>query len=249
MSSDSSPLASSAWGLARNFAVDTILYPFEVIKIHQQKPGNQEKSHHTAVRLFKENGYSGFYDGFRQEVGKTFLKAFSWPLVIGMPSLLERWSLGPLTQQAVTGLLIGTASTVVSTPLEQRRIGSIAKENKAYSIFQGIVPHWAKLTTSWMVFLVAQKDLRSRYLAHTGQEKLTVRQLAAVGTGVALFVSIAAAPFDVASTRKMGHNQKMVFLKEAPSTLLRGLPLSAFIRVVNSVASVILIDWLNRKKL
>ncbi len=249
MSSDSNPLSSSVLGLARNLFVDTFLYPFEVVKIHQQKLGNQERGHDIAWRLFKKNGCGVFYHGFGQEISKTCLKALSWPIVVGMPSFLERWDLGPLTQQAVTGLTIGTASAVVSIPLEQRRIVSIAKENKTYSIFQGFAPHWAKLTVAWVVFLTAQKDLRSRYLAYAGQEKLTVGQLAAVGTGAALLVSLTSAPFDLASTRKMGHNVKLTFFNEAPRTLLRGLPLSAFIRVVNSVASVILIDCLNREKL
>ncbi len=249
MSSDGSLLASSVLGLARNLFVDTFMYPFEVVKIHQQKPGNQEKSHHIAWRLFNQSGCGVFYHGFRQEVYKTCLKAFSWPIIMELPRILELWNLGPLTQQAVTGITIGTASAAVSTPLEQRRIVSIAKENKSYSIYQGFGFHWAKLTVAWTVFLVAQKDLRSRYLAHTRQEKLTVLQLSTVGAVVALLVSIASAPFDVASTRKMGHNVTLVFFREVPRTWLRGLPLSAFIRVVNSVASVILIDRLNRQRL
>ena len=248
MSLDSSFWTISFWELTRSFVVDTCMYPLEVIKVHQQKPGSHEKSHHIAWRLFNQNGYGVFYHGFRQEAGKILLKTFAWPIVVEMPRFLERWVVDPLMQQALTGVTIGTASAVISAPLESKRIDSIVKEKKSFSKYQGFVTHWKKLTAGWTVFLVAQKYLRSTYLTYTGQEKLTAVQLGAVGTSVALLVSLTSAPFDVANTQKMGHNVRLTLTKEAPRLLFRGFPLSAFIRVASSIASVVLIDYLNRKK-
>ncbi|MBS0615812.1 MAG: hypothetical protein JSR58_04590 [Verrucomicrobia bacterium] len=245
MSSDSQYLTTPVWGLARNLTVDFFMYPFEVMKLHQQRPGSTEKSYQIAQQLFKTDGFPVFYRGFKQEIGKTCLKAFAWPMVIEIPRFLNRFDISPLMQQAMTGFTVGFVSAIVSTPLESRRIGAVAA-NTSYSLYKGFFTHLAKLSTAWMVFLVAQQQLRHRCLLYNQQEKLSTLQLAGIGTSVALLVSLATAPFDVANTRKMGHNEST--FKLPPRLWFRGMPLSAFVRVTNSIASVFFLDWINRTK-
>ena len=93
--------------------------------------------------------------------------------------------------------------------------------------------------------MVAQKSLRNRYLEKL-EQKLSLYQLAGIGTQVAVIVSVVSAPFDVANTLKQVQN-----LKSSPlcsrnfwNKLYCGWPINTLALIIHNVASVIVIDKL-----
>lgn len=111
--------------------------------------------------------------------------------------------------------------------------------------WRGSITLFGKLSVSWSTFLTSQQYLRDRY-RKTQETPLDFSQLIQVGIGVAFFVSIASAPFDVANTKKQAQNLSIgdLFSTATWKTLYRGWPLSALGLVIHNIASMIVIEKL-----
>lgn len=243
---------SSALGIVRGITVHTLIYPLGVIKAHQQTKFNQEKSYQVAKNLLQSEGLNAFYRGLLPQLIKTSQKQlWCWPMITGIPILLEPYGLNPLLVQAMTGVGIATTDAVIGTPFEKAKMGSILKNRKFVlnSIFKngwhGFSTYWMKLSVEWSTFLVAQKYFRRRY-----DKKLTLPQLIDVGVRTALVVSVISAPFDRANTIKQSNNLNIshLFSGNFFRNFYRGSPLNALSLVIHNIASVTLIDFLDRSR-
>lgn len=151
----------------------------------------------------------------------------------GMPLVLHPLQLGSLTDQALTGFSIATVDAMILTPLERMKILSARKgDNFRAFEWRGFTAYWTKLSVNWVAFLVAQKYLRDR---NTTDKPLTLPQLMKIGVQVAVIVSIASAPFDVANTRKQINATHKI-------SEYRGWPLSALSLVIHNIATVVVLD-------
>jgi hypothetical protein len=221
---------SSLWGFARGIVVQTFIYPLEVIKIRQQCDSTSIRMAFTALR---QEGIGAFYKGLAPQLLKTGQKQiWCWPMITGMPAVLQRYRIENLWQQAITGLTIATIDAAISTPLERAKILSAFRGTNTYQVrWQGFATHWSKLSVNWVAFLTAQKYLRDR----PSRPPLII-----IGIQVALIASLVSAPFDLANTLKQAKN-----VIPSLSKLYRGWPLYALSLVIQSIASVTLIDKLD----
>ena len=119
---------SSLLGVGRGILVHSLIYPLEVVKIRQQCSQDESKSIRIALKILQQEGVGAFYKGLAPQLLKTSIKqVWCWPMMTGMPSVLKRYQLENLGQQAFTGLSIATIDAVISTPLERAKIVSAFK--------------------------------------------------------------------------------------------------------------------------
>ncbi len=249
-------IRSSFCGVARGISVHTLIYPLEVVKIRQQCSQNSEKSVQIALALFQREGMGAFYKGLLPQLLKTSLKQiWCWPMITGVPDFLQRYRLGDIQRQILTGFSIATIDATITTPLERAKILSASTGKVAYSLssaykdgWRGYTTHWAKLSVNWVAFLTAQKYLRDRSRTQS-EHPLSLPQLAKIGTQVALIVSLMSAPFDIANTLKQAQNlnPSYIFSRNRVFKLYRGWPLNALSLIIHNVASVIVINKLDRR--
>jgi len=257
MSSADNLIKSSAWGIGRGVFVHSFIYPLSVVRIHQQGLQNPKNSLHVARVLYQQGGVGTFYQGLPPQLLQTSLKqAWVWPMIVGVPDVLERYHVKDRHQQmAATGLSIATIDAAVTTPLERAKIlsawsgtGKLSLSSIYKDGWRGFTTHWAKLSVNWVSALVAQKTLRDR--ARTSENPtLSLPQLIKIGVQTGLFVSAVGAPFDVANTLKHTRDQRLshTILGAGLRTWYRGWPMHALSLVIHNVASVILIDKLGSR--
>lgn len=246
---------SSLWGIGRGICVHSLIYPLEVIKIRQQCSQGTSKSYQIAVALFRQEGISAFYQGLAPQLVKTSIKqVWCWPMITGMPSVLQRYPIENLTQQAITGLSIATVDAAISTPLERAKILSAFRGTSKFCFhnayrdgWRGWGAHWSKLSVNWVAFLTAQKYLRDRS-SGSSKDPLSFPELTKIGVEVALIVSLVSAPFDIANTLKQAQNLTPLHLlsRNRIFQLYRGWPLNVFSLVIHNIASVTLIEKLGK---
>lgn len=244
---------SSLLGVGRGIFVHSLIYPLEVVKIRQQCSQEKSKSVQIALALLRQEGMGAFYKGLAPQLLKTSIKqVWCWPMITGIPSVLKRYQLGNLGQQALTGLSIATIDAVISTPLERARIVSAFKGTSKFCFknaykdgWRGFATHWSKLSVNWVAFLTAQKYLRDQSSGSSNQP-LSLPQLTKIGVEVALIVSLVSAPFDFANTLKQAQNltPSHLFSRHGVFKLYRGWPLNALSLIIHNIASVTLIEKL-----
>jgi len=244
---------SSLWGMGRGIFVHSLIYPLEVVKIRQQCSQSESKSIQIALTLLRQEGIGAFYKGLTPQLLKTSTKqVWCWPMITGMPPILQRYQIEGLSQQAVTGLSIATVDAVISTPLERAKILSAFRGTSKFCFqnayrdgWRGFATHWSKLSVNWATFLTAQKYLRDQS-SGSSHQSLSFPQLIKIGVEVAWIVSLVSAPFDLANTLKQAQNLTLspVFARQGFFKLYRGWPLNALSLVIHNIASVTLIDKL-----
>ncbi len=200
-------IRSSSLGFVRGVGVYGALYPLEVIKTLQQAEATALLSHQAAARIFQERGMRGFYAGFSSKLMETGVKQLvTWPILIElMPPLLAPHQLHPLVEQGVTGVAVASVNALLSAPFNKKMITSIVHDQRAFSFSQawsGLRTHWVNQSASWVAFLVSQKFLRDQYQQRVGRKKLTLKELAGIGSTAALFVSVVTSATDRANTLK-----------------------------------------------
>lgn len=248
--------SSSLLGVARSLSVHTLIYPFEVIKLVQQQPGNDEKIHEVTARIFRSDGFSAFYRGFNAQLAKSCLKQiWSWPMIVNMPGFWSRCGASDTAQMALTGLSISFVDSV-TTPLERAKIlSAIGKRDMLLwrdiykAGWRGIGAHVSHSSVSWVTFLVAQKHFRDKERGADTKD-LSFLSLVETGVKVAFVVSVVKAPFDVINTMKQSSADVVLakfFSEKAVQKLYRGWPLSAASLVIQNIASVTLIEALRKR--
>lgn len=244
---------SSLWGVARGISVHTLIHPLDVIKIRQQCSQKESKSFRIALALHHKEGIGVFYKGLAPQLLKTSIKQiWCWPIITGMPPVLQKYQIANLEQQMITGLSIATIEAIISTPLERAKIVSAFRGtskfclNKPYKEgWRGFTTHWSKLSVNWVAFLAAQKYLRDQSSSLSG-EPLSLPELTKIGVQVAFIVSLVSAPFDIANTLKQAQNLTPSHLlsRQEILKLYRGWPLNTLSLIIHNIASVILIEKL-----
>ncbi len=244
---------SSLWGIGRGISVHSLIYPLEVIKIRQQCSQGETKSTQIALTLLRQEGIGAFYKGLFPQLLKTSIKqVWCWPMITGMPSILQNYQIDTLTQQALTGLSIATIDAAISTPLERAKIISAFRGTNKFCFknvysegWRGFATHWSKLSVNWVTFLTAQKYFRDQS-SRMSKQSLSFPELTKIGIEVALIVSLVSAPFDIANTLKQAQNLTPSHLlsRQGIFKLYRGWPLNALSLVIHNIASVTLIDRL-----
>lgn len=247
---------SSLWGMARGITVHSLIYPLEVLRIRQQCSEGKLNIIRIGTALLKEEGIGAFYKGLTPQLLKTSIKqVWCWPMITGLPSILERYQIGNLGQQAITGLSIATIDAAISTPLERAKILSAFRGTHKFCLqnayrdgWRGFTTHWSKLSVNWMTFLTAQQYLRDQSFS-SSKERLSFPQLMKIGVEVALIVSLVSAPFDIANTLKQAQNVNPSHLltRNGVFKLYRGWPLYALSLAVHNIASVTLIEKLGNR--
>ncbi|MEM1283160.1 MAG: MC/SLC25 family protein [Chlamydiota bacterium] len=252
---ESDVLRSSMWGVLRGIAVDTLIYPLDVVRIQQQCTNDSKKCWMIAKKLFQDKGYSTFYRGISPQLLRTGMKqVWCWPMITGMPPLLNSYCLNGIQQQIITGVSIATVDAIVTTPLEKLKIFSILTRKIPFSFvdvyqkgWQGFSAYWAKRSINMVTFLIAQHYFRE--CNRKQNEELEPLLLIKTGTQVALAVSLVGAPFDMVNTIKQAHNVNFthLFSRHGLAHLYRGAPLFATSLIIHNIASVLVIEKLTRK--
>lgn len=247
---------SSACGVLRGGVVNLIVSPLDVIKTTQQSLVNSEANYKIAIKLFKEGGFSAFYRGLYPQMIKTgFKQLWSWPIITALPKYLERHRFSTTSQQAITGLTIATVDVTLTTPLERARVNSIVNETRItlkslyLSGFKGFWPFWMKQTVSWTVFLLAQKLFRDQAHEKSHHENLSFFELLTISTKVSLVASFVTAPFDLANTLKQTQNLHFSNFASTQSLvkMLRCWPLTAATLMIHNLASIALLEMIDKK--
>jgi hypothetical protein len=250
----SNVLRSSLWGVARGVAVHTVIYPLDALKIRAQSSLSSESSFRIASLMWKEGGIKIFYQGLSAQLLKTTIKQiWVWPMILEFPSLLEKMTCSEMEKQMITGTSIAAIDALISTPLERAKIQSALGGKRVFSLknsyqngWRGFSTHFTKLLVNWVTFLVAQKILRDR--AREKFPQLSLIDLTKIGIQVALIVSIASAPFDMANTLKQGKNlsfRTLVSMHGIRKTY-RGWPINALMLTIHNIASVVMIEQMRR---
>ncbi len=249
-------IESSAWGALRGVAVETMIYPLEVVKIHQQCSQVSQTSLQIARQIFAQGGPSAFYKGLLPQLAKTGIKqAWCWPMICNVPDSLHPLGLGKTTEQIITGILIGAVDGCITTPLEKAKILSALRGNEPFSFahvynngWQGLSEYFAKRSINMATFLSAQQYFRERYRKQHCE--LSFSHLVQIGAQVAVVVSLVSAPFDMLNTLRQAQNLSLASLvaQNRIFTLYRGSPLNALALVIHNVASVIVIEELSKNK-
>lgn len=250
-------IESSAFGVVRGLFVQTLIFPFEVLKIRVQGSQDSEKSIKIAQRVFQQEGWKAFYTGLYPQLVKTSLKQiWCWPMMTTIPGVCHRYGIeGIYAQQVVTGLAIAAVDAAATTPLEKVKISSAFNGRVIYSLWgaykegwHGFTAHWAKRSINWVTFLTSQKYLRDRARAQS-EQPITIPQVLKIGTQVALIVSLVSAPLDFVNTRVQTQKFKFSHLVSRDGFLMvcRGWHLNAVCLIIQSVASVFLFELLDRR--
>jgi hypothetical protein len=200
-------IRSSSLGFMRGIGVYGALYPLEVIKTLQQAEEISLRADQAAARIFQERGIRGFYAGFTSKLMETGVKQLvTWPILIElMPPLLAPHKLHPLVEQGITGVAVASVNALLSAPFNKKMITSIVQDKRVFSFSQawsGLATHWMNQSVSWVAFLVSQKFLRDQYQQRVDRKKLTLGELAGIGSTVAIFVSVVTSATDRANTLK-----------------------------------------------
>lgn len=217
----------SGWGFLYGLAIQTLLYPIEVVKLRQQDPFCNKRCDQVAQEIFREGRLKGFYSGLSSKLVETGHKHFwRWPLIMQLPPLLEGYAYNENQQQALTGLTIGMIDAFFSTPWDTLKLAAIYKLQKKIS-WHGFPTFLAKRIVEWTSFLVAQNHFSKRQQREKKTLNLTQSFILALQTTAC--VSFAKAPFDVANTlRKTGKSLPLKNISpwELLRRMYRGTPLS-----------------------
>lgn len=245
---------SCFWGVSRGLFVQCLVYPLDVVKIRQQCCPNSQWCGRVAFDLLRKEGAGAFYKGLSSQLLRTSIKqAWCWPAITQTPRIFQYNGFGALQSQALTGIFIATIDAVITTPLERNKILAASKGRQVLSLkdfckegWKGFSVHWLKLSVTWAAFLTAQKYFRNKSV--TEENTLSYRELSKIGVQVAIIVSLISAPFDIANTLKQTQNLdlKNLLSKKKVSFLYRGWPIHAFSLVIHNIASVMIIDKLDR---
>lgn len=245
-------IQTSLWGVGRGLAVRIMIYPLDVVRTYQQSKhlGN---SFQVFADLYREGGLSIFFSGLSPQLVRTSLKqAWVWPMFTYAPSFIPVSH--PLGQQAITGLMIAVVDATITTPLEKAKIGLMISGKKGFSLstlwkdgWNGYVTHLAKLSVSWSTFLVGQKFFRDRNTVPG--KRASVAQLCDIALKTTLLVSVISAPLDMANTQKFANqvNFSTFIANHKFRTLFRGSPLNFASLLIQNLASIALIDQLDRR--
>ncbi|MCB1114152.1 MAG: MC/SLC25 family protein [Chlamydiia bacterium] len=246
-------MKSSFLGIARGVFVDTLIYPFDVIKIRQQNLPGSGSCIKIAMEIFRQEGFKAFYAGLTPQLYKNGLRhTWWWPVMTQMPKELKPHIQSPFLGQALTGFFIGTLDAMLSAPFERGKVLSAAAGESKFSLstalesgWQGVSVSWAKRSVSMMTFLCTQEHLREAY--RRDKKPLNPATLTYIGTQVAFIVSIVSAPFDFANTKRLSQEVKPADLLSVKSfsQFFRGWPIHLLSLVVHNVASVVLLEKLN----
>ncbi len=249
-------LVSSACGVGRNVVLQPFIYPLKTVKVRLQCAQHPKTIIQVIRELMQEGGGRSFYRGFNAQIWQSSAQQlWRWPVMIGVPKLLERYDIKGTYGQILTALTLSTAEATATTPLERYKISAVNGKRKSVSIkdaykegWRGFTAHWINLSVNWVAFLTVQDCLRARAHAQSDQP-LSFRQRAEVGLKTALIVAAIGTPSDVINSLVQGENHSLTYLFSTKkfSHLLRGCHIHAFSLGINSLTSVIVLDWLNTK--
>ena len=245
MNDISNYLLATSLGILRGVVVTTLIHPLHVIKTRQQTSSSSLWAHRIAQKILKEEGRGALYLGLNEHLAQNFIQQiWRWPLMMGMPTLIEK-RMGinsSFLQQSLTGIAIASTDALFTQFLESEKILKMtkkAKENDLAHFWRAMGVNWGRLSFTWTIFLYSQQTYRDAYRKRCNRDQLSVLELALIGTGVALTVGISGAALD--------HINSSVQSRSSISwrALMRGGPLYTTILVVHNAASVTLIDKLS----
>ncbi|CDZ80217.1 Mitochondrial carrier protein [Candidatus Rubidus massiliensis] len=242
-----------AYGALRGICVNTLLHPLETIRTRQFLSKKSLNIYKASAEIFLENGLKGFYKGYTPSLKRLLWKQiWVWPIITNLPIYLsQKTKLNPYRSLLITGLCLASLDSLLKG-YEEARIQAISKSptmtiEKKFSY--GLGTHWSKLSINWCSFLMSQKYFKEKQLQANVDNTLSMPQLLLIGLKVGAFTSFISAPFEVANAWKLGLRKQLPLslsyacLKQ----LCNGLPLSTTKLVIHNIASVILLDFLNKK--
>lgn len=237
---------NSIYGTFRGIAVHILTNPLNVVRKLQQS-STQGSSYQISATLYKDGGVRAFFTGLSTQLIRTSLKqVWVWPVMIQAPAMVPIDN--PIAKQAAIGFVIAGVDATITTPLERANVLLITKKKWRWKdAYKGYWTNFLKLSICWASFLAGQKFFRDRNIQPG--EKANAYQLLNIGLKTTLFISVISAPFDVANTQKIANNVNFITLirQNKMRTLFRGYPLHFLALLVQSVASIALIDQLEKR--
>lgn len=253
-SSINNNIENSFFGLGRAFFVGIFNHPLEVIKTRQQIQEKASWAHQVAIEIFKQEGPKGFFRGFSSQFAKIALKQmWCWPLIIGIPNSLEKRGVDSPLREIGAGVTISTLDTALTTPFENGKLSKLLKidnNGKKFSHlyaggWSGIRYNWTKLTVVWCTFLTAQKLIRENEKKRIDSTILPLKNLIIAGIETAFVVCVVSAPFDHINSHRLNKNMTIQnVMQKMLASPFRGAPLNLLMLTTHTVASIILIEFL-----
>jgi len=255
VSTGSSFLNILGMGAVRSAAVNTLTYPIEVVKTNQQVNFSL-KSYEAALRLFKSDGFKAFFRGFPAHFSKGMIRqTVWWPAIAYIPPKLSKYDLSSTEQSVILGTSVATADAVINSPLEKWRV--LASVGKGSSIntrsiikegWSGFFPYWRRQSVTWSLFFIGQHHFNKPYKNGNENKRLTTFQVLSTSVKLSVIANLIINPFDTLNTIKQsgsGNNyQKSNFKLSFKNVrvLYRGLPLNFLSMMIQTSATVFLID-------
>lgn len=216
----------SGYGFLYSLAIQTVIYPFEVVKLLQQDPLCNKKCYSIAEEIFRREGCRGFYRGLPSKLVETGHKPlWRWPLMMQLPLFLGRRGYNENQQQALTGISIGVIDALFSTPWDALKLASIYRLQKKFS-WHGFSTNIAKRTVEWTTFLVALNHFSNQQQKE--KKELNWMQASIVALQTTACVILTRTPFEVANTLKQTGKSlpsKNISRSEQVFHLYRGAPI------------------------
>ena len=229
----------------------TCAYPLEVIKTRQQQVGGSMPT--AAKALYKENGFSSFYKGFRPQLVRTLINGvWVWPAMkYSLQALKERTTLPAVVQQTLTGSGVAAVTILITNPLEKAKIQAITASGPQppFSFKKFFQQGWQGARTSWMnvsvnysAFLISQKHFQKPH----ADVPPTWRDYLTRGIKVAAVITAASTATDVATTHSMssGRTIRQLVAEHPPTVFLRGSAASFISRIMRNTLSAWVIEKL-----
>lgn len=218
---------ASLAGAGRGFLGLVIEHPLDTIKTRRQADPMNSTAKITKM-IYQEGGIRGFYSGALPNgirlIGK---QTYRWPMMVALP-LFFREALPPSIQKEYpssvkisTGLTIASFETFLICPLERLKVHFMTSEQKGKKIRRFFADHtgnlsqelgrglnavYAKQTTIWVTFLVADEKFKNWERKRIRSEELPLFSLLKVSCFVGSTMTAVNMPFDVVKTNLQKQN-------------------------------------------
>lgn len=240
-------LEALGWGVARATVVNTLTYPLEVIKTNLQ-----------VDRSTKTAGVAGLFKGFAPNFAKVIIRqSVWWPAVAYVPDKLSAYPLSSTQRSVILGVSVAAMETLVNSPLERWRILSSTGTDNQITIrsflkdgWSGFFPYLWRQSMTWSLFFIGQHQFNKPYKKGHEQMQLTHIQVLTTATKLSLVANVIINPFDTINSIKQSGGQ--LNFMENPlkklGVLYRGFPLNFAIMLIQTTATVWLMDVIETKR-
>lgn len=253
-------------GICRGGVAESLAYPLDVIKTHQQNAPGPMSVRRVARQIATQEGLAGFYRGFVPQMIKMASKqVWNWNCIVhlqrGLNSHPLTTRIHPLGRQLILASVLSVLSPALTAPLDRLKNYSVQSGETMFQTLRrigagqflangwiGYATLFKRQLTGWSAFFVSQQLFRDEYARYFDKKRLNILDLSLIGIAISGTVSCATNYFDVQNTRVQSQKfsaKECVGLTgrtAVKGAFSRGLLMAFLGMSVQNICSVILID-------